>query len=117
MSRVKRGNNKVQRRKKILGLAKGFFGTKSTNYRSAKESVERALSYSYRDRRCRKRDFRKLWTVRINAAVREYGISYSVFINALEKSQISLNRKVLANLAVNEPEVFKTIVEKAKAAV
>jgi large subunit ribosomal protein L20 len=117
MSRVKRGNNKLQRRKKILGLAKGFFGTKSTNYRSAKESVERALVFAYRDRRVRKRDFRKLWTIRINAAVREYGISYSVFINALFKAQINLNRKVLANLAVDEPEVFKTIVEKAKAAV
>ncbi len=117
MSRVKRGNNKLQRRKKILNLAKGFFGTKSTNYRSAKESVERALSFAYRDRRCRKRDFRKLWTIRINAAVREYDMSYSVFIHALEKAQINLNRKVLANLAVDEPEVFKTIVEKAKAAV
>ncbi len=117
MSRVKRGNNKLQRRKKILSLAKGFFGTKSTNYRTAKEAVERALSFAYRDRRCRKRDFRRLWTVRINAAVREYGISYSVFINALEKAQINLNRKVLANLAVDEPEVFRTIVEKAKAAV
>lgn len=117
MSRVKRGNNKLQRRKKILSLAKGFFGTKSTNYRSAKESVERALSFAYRDRRCRKRDFRRLWTIRINAAVREYGMSYSTFIHALDKSQINLNRKVLANLAVDEPEVFKTIVEKAKAAV
>lgn len=117
MSRVKRGNNKLLRRKKILSLAKGFFGTKSTNYRTAKEAVERALSFAYRDRRGRKRDFRRLWTVRINAAVREYGMSYSVFINALQKSQITLNRKVLANLAVDEPEVFKTIVEKAKAAV
>jgi len=117
MSRVKRGNNKLLRRKKILSLAKGFFGTKSTNYRTAKEAVERSLSFAYRDRRTKKRDFRKLWTVRINAAVREYGMSYSVFINALDKSQITLNRKVLANLAVDEPEVFRTIVDKAKATV
>jgi len=114
MPRVKRGNKKLLRRKKILKLAKGFFGAKRKNYRTAKEAVEKALQYAYRDRRNKKRDFRRLWTVRINAAVREYGISYSRFINGLLKSDIKLNRKTLSNLAATEPETFKEIVLKAK---
>ncbi len=116
MPRVRRGNKKLLRRKKILKLAKGFFGAKRKNYRTAKEAVEKALQYAYRDRRNKKRDFRKLWTVRINAAVRQYDISYSRFINGLLKSDIKLNRKMLSNLAATEPETFKEIVLKAKSA-
>lgn len=114
MSRVTRGNKRLLKRKKILKLAKGYFGAKRKNYRTAKEAVERAMLYSYRDRRNRKRDFRKLWTVRLNAAVREYGINYSQFIHGLNKANIKLNRKILANLAVTEPETFKGIIEKVK---
>ena len=114
MPRVTRGNKKLLRRKKILDQAKGFWGAKRKNYRSAKESVQRAMTYAYRDRRNRKRDFRTLWNVRINAAVREFGMSYSLFIKNLKKADILLNRKMLANLAANEPETFRAIVEKAK---
>jgi large subunit ribosomal protein L20 len=114
MPRVTRGNKKLLRRKKILGLAKGFFGAKHSNYRTAKEAVEKALTYSYRDRRSKKREFRQLWNVRINASVREFGLNYSRFINALKKANIKLNRKVLSNLAASEPETFATIVEKVK---
>ncbi len=117
MPRVTRGNKKLLRRKKILALAKGFFGYKRKNYRTAKEAVERALLYSYRDRRAKKRDFRTLWNVRINSAVREYGLSYSRFINALKKADIKLNRKVLSNLAACEPETFGLLVQKVKALV
>ena len=115
MSRVTRGNKKLLRRKKILKLAKGYFGAKRKNYRTAKEAVDKALTYSYRDRRNRKRDFRKLWNIRINAAVRAYDLSYSKFINGLHKADIRLNRKVLANLAITEPDTFRRIVEKVKA--
>lgn len=115
MPRVTRGNKKLLRRKKILKLARGFFGAKKKNYRSAKEAVEKALSYSYRDRRNKKRDFRKLWNIRINAAVRKYGLSYSRFIDGLNKAGIKLNRKILSNLAAVEPDTFKHIVEKVKA--
>ncbi|MCU0286381.1 MAG: 50S ribosomal protein L20 [Acidobacteria bacterium] len=114
MPRVTRGNKKLLRRKKILKLAKGFFGAKRKNYRTAKEAVERALRYSYRDRKARKRDFRALWNTRINAAVREYGLSYSRFIDGLKKMEIRLNRKILSNLAASEPETFGKIVEKVK---
>jgi len=116
MSRVTRGNKRLNRRKKILKLAKGYFGAKRKNYRTAKEAVDKAMLYSYRDRRTRKRDFRKLWTVRLNAAVRSHGINYSQFIFGLNKAKIKLNRKVLANLAISEPETFKGIVEKVKIA-
>ena len=115
MPRVTRGNKKLLRRKKILKLAKGFFGTKKSNYRTAKEAVEKSLTYAYRDRRNKKRDFRKLWNIRINAAVREHDLNYSKFINGLKKADIILNRKVLSNLAINDPETFKLIVDKAKA--
>ena len=114
MPRVTRGNKKLLRRKKILKLAKGFFGAKKSNYRTAKEAVEKSLTYAYRDRRNRKRDFRRLWNIRINAAVREYDLNYSRFINGLKKSGIILNRKVLSNLAAEEPDTFKLIVEKVK---
>ncbi|MCX6580550.1 MAG: 50S ribosomal protein L20 [Candidatus Aminicenantes bacterium] len=114
MPRVTRGNKKLLRRKKILKLAKGFFGAKRKNYRTAREAVEKALQYSYRDRKARKRDFRTLWNTRINAAVREYGLSYSRFIDCLKKMDIRLNRKTLSNLAASEPEIFGKIVEKVK---
>jgi large subunit ribosomal protein L20 len=114
MPRVTRGNKKLLRRKKILDRAKGFWGAKSKNYRSAKEAVEKALTYAYRDRRNRKRDFRQLWNIRINAAVREFDLSYSKFMNGLKKANIKINRKMLANLAATEPDTFKTIVEKVK---
>lgn len=114
MPRVRRGNNRLLRRKKVLTLAKGFWGGKSKNYRVAKEAVDKALQYAYRDRRDRKRDFRRLWNVRINAAVRPFDMSYSVFIHALNVAQIKLNRKILANLAATEPDVFRSIVEKIK---
>ncbi len=116
MPRVTRGNKKLLRRKKILKLAKGFFGAKRKNYRSAKEAVEKALVDSYRDRRNKKREFRTLWNARISAAVKVYGLSYSRFINGLHKADIRLNRKVLSNLAAVEPETFKQIVEKVKQA-
>jgi large subunit ribosomal protein L20 len=114
MPRVTRGNKKLQRRKKILDQAKGFWGAKRKNYRSARESVQRAMVYAYRDRRNRKRDFRRLWNVRISAAIREFDMSYSVFICNLKKANIQLNRKMLSNLAATEPETFRAIVEKAK---
>jgi large subunit ribosomal protein L20 len=114
MPRVTRGNKKLLRRKKILDRAKGFWGAKRKNYRSAKEAVEKALAYAYRDRRNRKRDFRQLWNIRINAAVREFDLSYSKFMNGLKKANIKINRKMLANLAATEPDTFKTIVEKVK---
>ncbi len=117
MPRVTRGNKKLLRRKKILKLAKGFFGAKRKNYRTAKEAVEKALTYAYRDRKNKKRDFRKLWNVRINAAVRNYDLSYSRFIFGLKKADIKLNRKVLSNLAASEPETFGQIVEKVKATI
>lgn len=114
MPRVKRGNKKLLRRKKILNLAKGFFGAKRKNYKSAKEAVERSLLYAYRDRRNRKRDFRKLWNIRINAAVRQSGLTYSKFMFGLKKADIRLNRKILANLASTEPDTFSQLVEKVK---
>jgi len=114
MPRVRRGNKKLQRRNKIMKLASGFFGAKSTNYRTAREAVERSLQYSYRDRRNRKRDFRRLWNVRINAAVRLHDLNYAKFIYALNKADVRLNRKVLSNLAATEPDTFKGIVDKVK---
>ena len=103
-----------KRRKKILKSARGYFGARSKVYTVAKNAVEKALTYSYRDRRNKKRAFRRLWIARINAAVRMEGMSYSRFMHALTKADISLNRKVLADLAMNHPEVFKAIVNKIK---
>lgn len=116
MPRVKRGSKKRQRRSKILKLAKGFYGARSHNYRSAKEAVERALQYSYRDRRTRKRDFRRLWIIRIKAAAEKNGLSYSRFIHGLKSCNIELDRKILADLAVHSPDTFGRVVEKVKQA-
>ena len=116
MSRVKKGATKKARHKKILKLAKGYRGRAKNCYRIAIEKVEKALRYAYRDRKARKRDFRSLWVQRINAAVREYGLIYSKFINGLKLANIDMDRKVLADLAVSQPETFKQVVEKAKAA-
>jgi len=116
MPRVKRGTKKRIRRTKILKLAKGYWGTRSHNYRTAKEAVERALLYSYRDRRTRKRDFRRLWIIRIKAAAENNGLSYSRFMHGLRKLNIELDRKILAELAVNSPQTFFRIVQKVKQA-
>ena len=102
------------RRKKILKQAKGYFGRRKNVYTVAKNAVEKALSYAYRDRKTKKRKFRELWIQRINAGAREHGISYSELMGLLKKNNIDLNRKVLADLAMNQPEVFKSIVEKVK---
>jgi large subunit ribosomal protein L20 len=117
MPRVKRGPKRKNKRIKTLTLAKGFWGTRSTNYRTAKEAVEHALQYAYRDRRVRKRDFRRLWIIRVKAAALINGLSYSRFINGLKKLNIELDRKVLAELAVNAPEAFGRVAAKAKDAV
>jgi large subunit ribosomal protein L20 len=116
MSRVKRGVTKKARHKKILKLAKGYRGRAKNCFRIAIQKVEKALRYAYRDRRARKRDFRALWIQRINAAVREHGLIYSKFINGLKLANIDLDRKVLSDLAIREPETFAKIVEKAKSA-
>ncbi|AMW34216.1 50S ribosomal protein L20 [Haematospirillum jordaniae] len=116
MSRVKRGVTSHARHKKVLKLAKGYRGRNSTNFRIAIEKVEKGLQYAYRDRRNKKRDFRGLWIQRINAGVRELGLTYSRFIDGLHKAGIELDRKVLADLAVREPEAFGQLVEKARAA-
>lgn len=102
------------RRKKILKQAKGYFGRRKNVWTVAKNAVEKGLSYSYRDRKVKKREFRKLWIQRINAAVREHDMSYSQFIGALKKAEIELDRKVLADLAMNHPEAFAEIVKKVK---
>lgn len=114
--RVKGGNVARKRRKKILKLAKGYRGGRSKLFRTAKNAVIKSLTYSYRDRRRRKRDFRKLWIARINAAAREHGLSYSRLIDGLKKAEIQLDRKVLAHLAMNDGEAFAQVVEAAKAA-
>ena len=114
MPRVKRGNSRTNKRRKILSRAKGFRGTKSKLYRSAKESVDKALQYSYVGRKRKKRDFRRLWIVRINAAARLQGMSYSQFMHGLKLAEIELDRKILADLAVKQPEAFETIAGKAK---
>ena len=113
MPRTRKAVASRKRRKKVLKAAKGYRGAKSKLYKTAKESVEKARLYAYRDRRTKKRNFRKLWISRINAAVRSRGLTYSAFINLLDKQQIKLNRKVLADLAVSEPEVFDKVVESA----
>jgi len=116
MPRVKRGSKRVERRKKILGLAKGYRLTKSKLHRSAKESVDRALRFAYRDRRNKKRDFRSLFIVRLAAAARLNDISYSKFICGLKKASIRLDRRVLAEIAIKDPETFTKLTETAKAA-
>ncbi len=114
MPRVKRGNNRTNRRRRVLKLAKGFYGAKSKAYRVAKEAVDRALTYSYRDRRQKKRQFRRLWIARINAGARQHGLSYSRFINGLKRAGSSIDRKVLADLAVHEPKAFARLAEVSK---
>lgn len=116
MARVKRGVTTHARHKKILKLAKGYRGRNSTCFRMAIERVEKALQYAYRDRRVKKRSFRGLWIQRINAGVRQHGMVYSRFIDGLNKAGIALDRKILADLAVREPEVFASLVGQAKAA-
>jgi len=112
--RVKRGNVLRNRHKKILKLAKHFKGARSRIFKVANTAVMKALKYQYRDRRNLKRSMRRLWIVRINAAARQHGLSYSKFMNALKKSNVTVNRKMLADLAVNEPEAFAIVVEQAK---
>ena len=115
MSRVKRGVTARARHKKVLALAKGFRGRRKNVYRIAKQAVMKAGQYAYRDRRAKKREFRRLWIARINAASRALGLTYSKFVAGLKKAKIDLDRKVLADLAVNDPAAFGSIVEKAKA--
>lgn len=114
MPRVKRGIKRRKRRSKVLKQAKGYWGARSRNYRTAREAVDRALLYAYRDRRVRKREFRKLWIIRIKAAAEINGLSYNRFIHGLRKLNIELDRKILADLAVNSPQTFLQIVEKVK---
>ncbi len=114
MPRVKRGVVSRQRRKKVLNRAKGFRGASGNLYRVATESVDRALNYAYRDRRVKKREFRKLWIARINAAVRANDINYSQFMFGLKKANIDIDRKVLSDLAINNPENFSELVNLAK---
>ncbi|MBA3973433.1 MAG: 50S ribosomal protein L20 [Candidatus Solibacter sp.] len=116
MPRVKRSTNRRDSRRKTLGLAKGYFLTKSKLYRAAQEAVEKALGYAYVGRRRKKREFRRLFILRINAGCRNNGMSYSKFINGLKRAGIDLNRKMLADIAANEPASFTTLVDKAKAA-
>ncbi len=116
MPRVKRGVASHKRRKRILKQAKGYSGTRRKTFKVARETVEKALVYAYRDRKQRKRQFKKLWIVRINAAAREHGMSYSRFMNGLKKANIELDRKVLAQMALENPDAFAKLVESAKAA-
>jgi large subunit ribosomal protein L20 len=114
MPRAKRGNKRLERRKKILKLAKGYRGTKSKLYRSAKESVERGLNFAYTGRKLKKRDFRSLWIVRIGAAARLNGINYSQLMHGLKLAGLEFDRKVLADLAVNQPAAFTEVATQAK---
>ncbi|MCH5322341.1 MAG: 50S ribosomal protein L20 [Helicobacter sp.] len=116
MARVKTGFVRRRRHKKILKLARGFYSARRKHFRKAKEQLERSLCYAFRDRKQKKRDFRKLWIVRINAGCRINAISYSRFMFGLKKAGIALDRKILADMAMNEPEVFAKIVESAKKA-
>lgn len=116
MPRVKRGPKRANRRRKILKLAKGYWGTRSKAFRIAKQAVDRALAYSYRDRRQKKRQFRRLWITRINAAARQNGLTYSRMIAGLKKADVALDRKILADLAVHQPAAFAKVAETAKSA-
>ncbi|HUO61678.1 MAG TPA: 50S ribosomal protein L20 [Candidatus Acidoferrales bacterium] len=117
MPRVKRGTKRRQRRKKLLELASGYFLTKSKLYQAAQESVQRGLKFAYVGRKQKKRQYRSLWIVRINAACKLNDISYSAFINGLKKAELDLDRKILADIAVNDPAGFTNLVQQAKAAV
>ncbi len=116
MPRVRRGTKRHDKRRKILKQAKGYYGTRSRAYRIAKQAVDRALAFSYRDRRQRKRQFRRLWIARINAAARTHGLSYSRFMDGLKKAGSRLDRKMLADLAVRQPESFAKLAETAREA-
>ena len=116
MSRVKTGVVRRKAHKKVLKQAKGFYGRRKNTIRIAKQAVEKALQYAYRDRRTKKREFRRLWIARINAAARTHGMSYSVFMNGLKKANIDIDRKVLAHLAMEDAAAFAVIADQAKAA-
>ena len=116
MSRVKRGVTTHARHRKVIKNAKGYYGRRKNTFRVANQAVEKAGQYAYRDRRAKKRNFRSLWIQRINAAARECGMPYSVFMNGLIKAGIEVDRKVLADIAVHEPDAFKALAEQAKAA-
>ena len=114
MARIKRAVNAHKKRRQIFKLAKGYWGAKSKQYRAASEQVRRSLRYAYTGRKLRKRDFRRLWIVRINAATRANGMSYSTFINGLKKANVNVNRKMLADMAINDAAGFAALVEVAK---
>ncbi|HET6378202.1 MAG TPA: 50S ribosomal protein L20 [Methylocella sp.] len=114
MTRVKRGVTSHAKHKKILKAAKGFYGRRKNTIRAAKGAVDRSMQYATRDRRNKKRDFRSLWIQRLNAAARQYGLTYSRFMGGLIKAGIEIDRKILADLAITEPDAFRAIVEKAK---
>jgi len=116
MSRAVDGSKRKNRRAKILKLAKGFYGDRKSNYKAAKDAVVKALDHAYSGRREKKRDYRSLWIARINAAVRDEGLSYSRFINGLTKAGVTLNRKALSNMAIEDPTAFKAVIEVAKKA-
>ena len=116
MARVSRGVTARAKHKKVFKKTKGHFGRRKNVFRVAVQSLERSMQYAYRDRRNKKRDFRGLWIQRINAGVRSYGMTYSKFINGLKKLQIDIDRKILADIAINQPETFKALVEKAQSA-
>ncbi len=116
MARVKRGVTSHAKHKKVLDAAKGFYGRRKNTIRIAKQAVEKSLQYAYRDRKNRKRNFRALWIQRINAAVREHGLTYGRFIDGLNKAGIEIDRKVLSDLAIHEPQAFAALVAKSKTA-
>jgi len=116
MPRVKRAVTAKKKRRTVLGQAKGYYGDRSRRYKSAKEQVQHSLQYQYRDRRNKKREIRRLWITRINAGARLNGLSYSVFMNGLKKAEVTLDRKVLSDMAVNDPAAFAKLAEVAKAA-
>jgi large subunit ribosomal protein L20 len=116
MARAVDGSKRKNHRKKILKLAKGYWGRRHSNYKTAKDAVTKGLFYAYRDRRDRKGDFRRLWIIRINAACRQEGLSYSRLINGLNKAGIVINRKILANMAIEDSAAFKAVAAQAKAA-
>jgi large subunit ribosomal protein L20 len=117
MARIKRGSHGIKHRRKVMKLVKGFRAARRRNYRVANEALLKSLSYAFRDRRVRKRDFRSLWISRINAAVRREGLTYSKFISGLKKSGVTLNRKALSELAINDQQAFGSLLKMAKDAV
>ncbi len=116
MSRAIDGTKRKNRRAKILKLAKGFYGDRKSNYKAAKDAVTKALDHAYSGRKLKKRDYRALWIARINAAVRDQGLSYSRFMNGLSKANVTINRKALSNMAIEDPVAFKAVVDVAKKA-